>query len=314
MRRRPCHDAGLPDSFSGPTRRSRDPVVRCEGATDMRRDEVIAVIYEAIRRANELRAPGEHLECAEGTTLYGPGALDSLGLVSLILDVEQAVAEQQGSAAGPGRRARPVAAAQPVPGRGGAGRLRRRPARGGPAVSGPPAILITGTRKGIGLALARHYLAQGVRVVGCSRGPAGLEDEHYEHHRLDVGDEEAVGRLLAAPARRAGDPAGPDQQRGRRGDEPRPADADGDRRRGPADQRRRDVPALPRGGQAPAVGPPRPDRQPDQRRRAAAPAGRGDLRRVQGRRRGADPRPGPRAGPLGHHLQRRRPHPRWRPT
>ena len=62
----------------------------------MGRDEIIAVIYEAIRRANELRAPGEHLECAEGTTLFGPGALDSLGLVSLILDVEQGIAEHQG--------------------------------------------------------------------------------------------------------------------------------------------------------------------------------------------------------------------------
>ena len=62
----------------------------------MSRDEVIAAIYEAIRCANELRAPGQHLECAEGTALFGPGALDSLGLVSLILDVEQAVADQEG--------------------------------------------------------------------------------------------------------------------------------------------------------------------------------------------------------------------------
>ena len=30
-------------------------------------------------------------------------------------------------------------------------------------------ILITGTRKGVGAALAEHYLSQGDIVVGCSR-------------------------------------------------------------------------------------------------------------------------------------------------
>lgn len=58
------------------------------------------------------------------------------------------------------------------------------------------AILITGTRKGLGLSLARHYLGRGYHVVGCSRGPSDLQDPGYEHHELDVCDEESVLRLF----------------------------------------------------------------------------------------------------------------------
>jgi 3-oxoacyl-[acyl-carrier protein] reductase len=61
-----------------------------------------------------------------------------------------------------------------------------------------PVVLITGTGRGIGRALAKHYLGQGWRVVGCSRSDGGPEDEWYEHHRLDVRDESAVRRLMDA--------------------------------------------------------------------------------------------------------------------
>jgi 3-oxoacyl-[acyl-carrier protein] reductase len=67
-----------------------------------------------------------------------------------------------------------------------------------------PVILITGTRKGIGLALARHYLGKGWRVVGCSRKAAELEADGYTHHLVDVGDESAVKRMMAAVCERAG--------------------------------------------------------------------------------------------------------------
>lgn len=67
-----------------------------------------------------------------------------------------------------------------------------------------PVILITGTRKGIGLALARHYLEQGYHVVGCSRQASALQAEGYEHHCLDVCDETAVRRLLAGVKARLG--------------------------------------------------------------------------------------------------------------
>jgi acyl carrier protein len=58
----------------------------------MVRDTVLQEIYTAIYRANEIRKPEERLLCAEETQLYGTGSgLDSLGLVSLILDVEDGV-------------------------------------------------------------------------------------------------------------------------------------------------------------------------------------------------------------------------------
>ncbi len=63
----------------------------------MTRDTVLRCIYDAVRCANDLRAPENHLVCEEATVLYGrEGGLDSLGLVSLILDVEAAVNAQTG--------------------------------------------------------------------------------------------------------------------------------------------------------------------------------------------------------------------------
>lgn len=53
-------------------------------------------------------------------------------------------------------------------------------------------IVITGTRKGIGKSLAEHYLAEGWRVAGCSRGEASIEHKDYHHVSLDVSDENAV--------------------------------------------------------------------------------------------------------------------------
>lgn len=53
-------------------------------------------------------------------------------------------------------------------------------------------IVITGTRKGIGKALAEYYLNAGWQVVGCSRGEASLTHTHYTHFALDVSDEDAV--------------------------------------------------------------------------------------------------------------------------
>ena len=63
----------------------------------MDRDYVVHEIYDAIGRINELRDPDQRITCAEETVLYGSGgALDSLGLVSLILDVEMTVNERSG--------------------------------------------------------------------------------------------------------------------------------------------------------------------------------------------------------------------------
>jgi hypothetical protein len=62
------------------------------------REEVVELIYTAIRRTNESRPTHDPMECSEGTIFYGSGgALDSLGLLSLILDVEEAVNARWGT-------------------------------------------------------------------------------------------------------------------------------------------------------------------------------------------------------------------------
>ena len=64
----------------------------------MVRDNVVLTIYDAIRRINELRDPEEQLPFREDTVLYSSnGSLNSLGLVSLILDVEEAINAQAGT-------------------------------------------------------------------------------------------------------------------------------------------------------------------------------------------------------------------------
>ncbi|SCF47668.1 3-oxoacyl-[acyl-carrier protein] reductase [Micromonospora matsumotoense] len=49
-------------------------------------------------------------------------------------------------------------------------------------------LMITGTRTGIGRALAEHFLAAGHDVVGCSRRPAAIDHPRYRHHQLDITD------------------------------------------------------------------------------------------------------------------------------
>jgi 3-oxoacyl-[acyl-carrier protein] reductase len=58
-------------------------------------------------------------------------------------------------------------------------------------------VLITGTRKGIGRALAEYYARNGCDVVGCSRSPFEGELPNYRHVCLDVGDEPAVKRMFS---------------------------------------------------------------------------------------------------------------------
>ncbi len=62
---------------------------------------------------------------------------------------------------------------------------------------GEPVTLITGTRKGIGRHLAERYLAQGHRVIGCSREATDLTHERYRHVTTDVVDEPRVKALFA---------------------------------------------------------------------------------------------------------------------
>jgi len=57
-------------------------------------------------------------------------------------------------------------------------------------------FLITGTRKGLGLQLAEHYLSQGHIVVGCSRKEPGIQNSKYRHFNLDVSNEKMVMKMV----------------------------------------------------------------------------------------------------------------------
>ncbi|WP_372784523.1 hypothetical protein [Phenylobacterium sp.] len=57
-----------------------------------RRDEVLAIIFEALESLNQELEPDERVEIGPATPLFGADAkLDSLSLVSVIVDVETAL-------------------------------------------------------------------------------------------------------------------------------------------------------------------------------------------------------------------------------
>jgi 3-oxoacyl-[acyl-carrier protein] reductase len=63
-----------------------------------------------------------------------------------------------------------------------------------------PAIIITGSRKGLGRALTEHFLAKGWHVAGCSRKETDLTHPAYRHFLLDVADEPAVAAMVRSVA------------------------------------------------------------------------------------------------------------------
>lgn len=69
-------------------------------------------------------------------------------------------------------------------------------------------VVVTGTRKGIGEALAKFFLAKGHWVVGCSRSfPAWLKEgafPKYQHYLADVSDEAAIKKMFAGVRERFG--------------------------------------------------------------------------------------------------------------
>jgi 3-oxoacyl-[acyl-carrier protein] reductase len=53
-------------------------------------------------------------------------------------------------------------------------------------------ILITGTRTGIGKALAMHFLQRQHQVVGCSRKRSAIEHPNYRHYEVDLTDASGI--------------------------------------------------------------------------------------------------------------------------
>lgn len=62
----------------------------------------------------------------------------------------------------------------------------------------PRHVLVTGATRGIGEALAKHYLDSGDCVIGCGRGPATLAHDRYTHYCVDVTNERDVAELFAS--------------------------------------------------------------------------------------------------------------------
>jgi len=56
-------------------------------------------------------------------------------------------------------------------------------------------VLITGTSKGLGHALARRYLDMGAIVIGVSRTRPDIQSEHYHHLTASVTDDDLPSRL-----------------------------------------------------------------------------------------------------------------------
>lgn len=57
-------------------------------------------------------------------------------------------------------------------------------------------ILITGTSRGIGNAMAAYLLTQGHLVIGCSRGQSTIEHQNYIHRSVQLEDEKNVLELM----------------------------------------------------------------------------------------------------------------------
>lgn len=53
-------------------------------------------------------------------------------------------------------------------------------------------ILVTGSRKGIGLELVKYYSEHGYNVIGCSREIGNFKHKYYSHYQTDITDEKTV--------------------------------------------------------------------------------------------------------------------------
>ena len=57
-------------------------------------------------------------------------------------------------------------------------------------------VLITGTSRGLGKALAEQFLKEGLVVYGCSRQASSIDHQDYRHFTVDVSDERGVVSMI----------------------------------------------------------------------------------------------------------------------
>lgn len=61
-------------------------------------DAIHAIIFQALKNVNDERGPDEQVDIGPNTILFGAdAALDSLSLVSVIVDVEAAISDASGT-------------------------------------------------------------------------------------------------------------------------------------------------------------------------------------------------------------------------
>ena len=61
----------------------------------MERSRIVEIILSSLRALSDEKASGKTVKVSEGTNLYGPdSSLDSLGLVTLLIDVEQKINDE----------------------------------------------------------------------------------------------------------------------------------------------------------------------------------------------------------------------------
>lgn len=57
-------------------------------------------------------------------------------------------------------------------------------------------IFVSGCSRGLGLALAEHFLAAGDLVIGCSRGASLQVSDCFQHYQVDVTDSQQVSAMF----------------------------------------------------------------------------------------------------------------------
>jgi 3-oxoacyl-[acyl-carrier protein] reductase len=53
-------------------------------------------------------------------------------------------------------------------------------------------IVVTGSSRGLGLVVSKHFLNIGYIVIGCSRSPGVIDHERYRHYEVNLCDESQV--------------------------------------------------------------------------------------------------------------------------
>jgi 3-oxoacyl-[acyl-carrier protein] reductase len=49
-------------------------------------------------------------------------------------------------------------------------------------------VIVTGSRRGVGWSIAKHFLQMGANVIGLSKGPASITHPTYHHIQADIAD------------------------------------------------------------------------------------------------------------------------------